>query len=156
MRKDFFAPVLRLVSVRDMDEALALDGRCPYALGATVFGPEEDARALARRLRAGAVVVNDAIVPTADPRLPFGGHDESGFGVTRGAEGLLALTRVKAVAVRRGNWLPHLQRYREGDADLLAGWLRAVHSASWGDRLKGVMDAARSLRRRGRNEQREG
>ncbi|WP_247889165.1 efflux RND transporter permease subunit, partial [Azospirillum brasilense] len=46
----------------------------PYALGASVFGPEAEACALAGRLDAGTVTVNDLIVPTADPRPPCGGR----------------------------------------------------------------------------------
>lgn len=71
LREDVFAPVVALVAVRDDAETLDAAGRCPYALGATVFGEEAGARALARRVWAGVVVVNDVIVPTADPRLPF-------------------------------------------------------------------------------------
>ena len=52
--------------------------------------------------------MNDVIVPTADPRLPFGGRKHSGFGVTRGAEGLLEMTVLKCVTVRRGRFRPHL------------------------------------------------
>jgi acyl-CoA reductase-like NAD-dependent aldehyde dehydrogenase len=96
--RDLFAPVMALVAVHDMDEALRLDAACPYALGASVFGPPDAGRRLARRCRAGCVTINDLVVPTADPRLPFGGRKASGFGVTRGAEGLLALTRVQAIS----------------------------------------------------------
>ena len=63
---------------------------------------------MARRVRAGSVCVNDLIVPTADPRLPFGGRGRSGFGVTRGAEGLLEMTVPKAISVRTGSFRPHL------------------------------------------------
>jgi acyl-CoA reductase-like NAD-dependent aldehyde dehydrogenase len=78
-------PTLSIIPVKDMDHALALSNDCPYRLGATVFGPAAAAAALAARVEAGCVVVNDVIVPTADPRLPFGGRGRSGYGVTRGA-----------------------------------------------------------------------
>ena len=80
LKADIFAPVLAIVPVRDCEEALRFDEMCPYALGASVFGPEEPARRLATRVRAGAVTINDLIVPTADPRLPFGGRAQSGYG----------------------------------------------------------------------------
>jgi acyl-CoA reductase-like NAD-dependent aldehyde dehydrogenase len=89
---EIYGPLLVLVPVGDENEALRITAQCPYALGAAVFGEESWARAFARRIRAGVVVINDVIVPTADPRLPFGGSGRSGFGVTRGAEGLLELT----------------------------------------------------------------
>jgi acyl-CoA reductase-like NAD-dependent aldehyde dehydrogenase len=144
---DLFAPVLALVPVADAEEALAAAGLCPYALGASVFGPQEEARQLAGRVRAGVVVVNDVIVPTADPRLPFGGRGQSGFGVTRGAEGLLALTAVKAVAVRRGRFLPHLDRRSPHDADLFRAYLAAVHGRGPRARLGGAMGVIQALAR---------
>ncbi|MBK4723458.1 aldehyde dehydrogenase family protein [Azospirillum sp. YIM DDC1] len=127
LREELFAPILSLVPVRDMEEALEAAAASPYALGASVFGPEEEARALAGRLDAGTVTVNDLIVPTADPRLPFGGRRASGWGVTRGAEGLLEMTRVKTVAVRRGRRLPHTDPPRDGDAALMLAALRLLH-----------------------------
>ena len=91
LQEDLFAPVVSLVSVADGEEALADAARCPYALGPRSSAPRRR-RSRSPPGRAGVVVVNDVIVPTADPRLPFGGRGESGFGVTRGDEGLLELT----------------------------------------------------------------
>src|SRR5215218_5712906 len=132
-----------LTPVASTDDALAEAARSPYALGASIFGPEEEAVALAGRVRAGVVVVNDVIVPTADPRLPFGGRGESGFGVTRGGEGLLELTAVKVVAVRRGRWLPHLDERRPEDAGILRGALVATHAGSLRARLAGAVTMLR-------------
>ncbi len=153
LREDLFAPVVSLVAVAGVEEALAAAAHCPYALGASVFGPEDEARALAGRVRAGVVVVNDVIVPTADPRIPFGGRGASGFGVTRGAEGLLELTAVKTVAVRRGSWLPHLDERRPGDEEIFRGWLAAAHAAGPRGRLAGAARLLRALSRRGRSPQ---
>ena len=116
-----------LTPVRDPDEALALAARSPYALGAAVFGPEKAACALAARINAGSVVVNDVIVPTADPRLSFGGRRRSGFGVTRGAEGLLEMTVVKTVSIRRGRFRPHLDPASGQDRALLTALIAALH-----------------------------
>ena len=95
-----FGPAASLLMVADVDAAVAVANAGAYALGGSVFGPAQQAKAVARRLRAGCVVVNDVIIPTADPRLPFGGAGASGFGVTRGAEGLLEMTRPQAVVSR--------------------------------------------------------
>lgn len=138
------------VTAAGIEEALAADTQCPYALGASIFGPEAEALALARRVRAGVVTINDLIVPTADPRLPFGGRGESGFGVTRGAEGLLDLTVPKVVAIRRGRRLPHLGEPHPGDAELFHAYLSLTHGGGLRDRLRGAMDLARAIiRRRG-------
>lgn len=131
---------LELIPVESPEAALQAAAESPYALGAAVFGPEAEARALAARIRAGVVVVNDLIVPTADPRLPFGGRGWSGYGVTRGAEGLLSLTAVKAVSVRRGRWVPHLDPAHPEDARLFRGYLAAIH----GGRLAGWIDLIRA------------
>jgi acyl-CoA reductase-like NAD-dependent aldehyde dehydrogenase len=96
-----FGPIGSLFGVPDINTAIAVANGSPHLLGASVFGPLSEAQAVANRLRAGCVVVNDVIMPTADPRLPFGGAGDSGFGVTRGAEGLLEMTRPQAVISRR-------------------------------------------------------
>lgn len=155
MSADVFAPVLSLARVTGDDEALAAAARCPYALGASVFGRRRGAEALAAKVRAGCVVVNDMIVPTADPRLPFGGRGRSGFGVTRGLEGLLAMTSIKAVAVRRGRWLPHLEPPHFDDARLIADYLRMAHGGSWRERIASAIDLIRTLLARRKNPKRD-
>jgi acyl-CoA reductase-like NAD-dependent aldehyde dehydrogenase len=138
-----------LIPVADVEEALAEAHRSPCALGASVFGPEEEAVALAGRIRAGVVVVNDLIVPTVDPRLPFGGRGESGYGVTRGAEGLLELTVPKVVALRRSRRLFHLEDPHPVDADLFRAYLTLTHAGGLRARLRGALDLLRAIARRG-------
>ena len=125
LARDVFAPWLALVPVEDLEAALAEEGRARFVLGASVFGPAREAASFAARLTAGAVTVNDLIVPTADPRLPFGGARESGFGATRGAEGLLGMTRARTISVRRARSLRvHL---RAVDERVLAGMVRVLY-----------------------------
>jgi acyl-CoA reductase-like NAD-dependent aldehyde dehydrogenase len=135
LREDVLAPVLALVSVRDDEDALLAAAQCPYALGATVFGNERPARDFAARVCAGVVVINDVIVPTADPRLPFGGRKRSGFGLTRGAEGLLELTAAKVIIARRGTARWHLDGLRSSDEAIVHHYIRAVHAGTWRARL---------------------
>lgn len=147
--EDHFSSVAAVVSVRDDDEALAANDLCPYALGASVFSVDESAaRSFAARLNAGSVVINDLIAPTADPRLPFGGRKHSGFGVTRGAEGLLELTVPKVITTRRGNWRPHYEAPREGDADFFTQFLTLTHAPKWSTRLKSALALIRAARQR--------
>jgi acyl-CoA reductase-like NAD-dependent aldehyde dehydrogenase len=136
VQEDIFAPMLSLITVADDDEALAFAAQCPYALGATIFGRDESAAlSLAARVHAGVVVINDLIVPTADPRLPFGGRGRSGFGVTRGAEGLLELTAPKTVSLRTGKSRRHFDPSQPGDAELFAAYIQAAHTSGWRKRL---------------------
>lgn len=127
LQQDVFAPWLALVAVEQIEEALVQDARCPYALGASVFGPAGEARAFADRLRPGSICINDVIVPTADPRLAFGGGGRSGFGRTRGVEGLLGMTASVAISERRGWFRPHLSPPGPKDAGRFAGMVRWLH-----------------------------
>lgn len=152
LQADLFAPIIALIKVNNDDAALAAAAQCPYALGATVFGRTTTAHALARRVNAGVVVINDAIVPTADPRLPFGGRGLSGFGVTRGAAGLLELTHLKVVVRRRGRWRPHYEPLGPEDETLFRAYLAAMHGASLWQRLTaGATGLAALVRRVGQS-----
>ncbi len=147
LHEEFFAPVLSLVPVADEEEALAVCAQSPFALGASIFGLESAARRLACRVDAGSVTINDLIVPTADPRLPFGGRHNSGWGVTRGAEGLLEMTRVKTVSVRRGRLYVHFDPLGRGDEALMQAALRAIHGRG-AVRRSAVLALLRALRDR--------
>jgi acyl-CoA reductase-like NAD-dependent aldehyde dehydrogenase len=141
LQHDVFAPWLALVPMADPEAALVVAADCPYALGASVFGPPAAAQSMARRVFAGSVCVNDLIVPTADPRLPFGGRGRSGFGVTRGAEGLLDMTVAKTISERRTRFQPHLAVPTENDAAQFAGMTALLHGG-WRTRWRAVRDMA--------------
>ncbi len=148
--EDFFGPLAFVIRVADIEEALAVAAESGYALGAAIFGPEAAAQSLAPRVDAGSVVINDLIVPTADPRLPFGGRRRSGFGLTRGAEGLLEMTVTKTVSVRRGRFRPHLNNPDAGSPDAgnpaqVAALIRAVH-ASAPARIRAIFELVRASR----------
>jgi acyl-CoA reductase-like NAD-dependent aldehyde dehydrogenase len=143
LREGAFAPLACLVPVCSTAEALEGAAQSPYALGAAVFGPPAEARAVAGALKAGLVIINDLIVPSADPRLPFGGRGRSGFGVTRGAEGLLEMTAVKAVVARSGRFRPHYRPVRDADAPLFLAALAAGHGGGRA-RLRALGDLVRA------------
>ena len=145
LQEDIFAPVLSIVRVRNRRKALQADARCPYALGATVFGPEDRAHECAKRINAGAVIVNDMIAPTADPRMPFGGRKKSGYGVTRGAEGLLEMTRPKAIAISSSALKPHLDGTSEQVKEMLQSYIRAAHGRGLRERLRNALDLLKKL-----------
>jgi acyl-CoA reductase-like NAD-dependent aldehyde dehydrogenase len=146
-QSDIFAPVLCIFDVPDADAAIAAHAPCPFALTAAIFGPEPEARALASRLPVGTVLINDLIVGTADPRVSFGGRKSSGFGLTRGREGLLEMTALKTVVVQRNH---DLRAYRATTPDHLpffAAYLQAVHGGSWTARWNGLRRFFRAARR---------
>jgi aldehyde dehydrogenase (NAD+) len=144
-REEIFAPLVMILPVENWSAALQADSQCPYALTASIFGPVEDALRLVPFISAGTVTINDLIVPTADPRVPFGGRGESGFGVTRGVEGLMSMTTAKVVSTRVGNWLPHASLPTEGDEQLLDGVLQWSHGKGWSHRLGGLRQIIQAI-----------
>jgi acyl-CoA reductase-like NAD-dependent aldehyde dehydrogenase len=146
---DTFAPVLSLIPVDSDEEAIAAANSCGFALGASVFSRDElAARALAARLEAGIVTINDLIVPTADPRIPFGGRKQSGFGMTRGAEGLLELTRPKVIQVRRGKKRMHFDhRLTNSSTALFAAFTRLLHGRGLANRFGALAAILKGIRR---------
>jgi acyl-CoA reductase-like NAD-dependent aldehyde dehydrogenase len=81
MRSEIFAPVVALVPVSGVDEAIALVNDGPYGLQAGVFTRDlEVAFDAARRLRAGGVMINDTSSYHADS-MPYGGVKDSGYGL---------------------------------------------------------------------------
>ncbi len=149
LREDIFAPVLALVTVADDHEAVFRANDCPFALTASIFTRDESAaRLLAARINAGAVTINDLIIPTADARLPFGGRGRSGFGVTRGAEGLLELTAPKVVTVSRGKFRPAFDSPQPGDEALFNAYLRLAHGRGLKSRWAALVSLMRSISRR--------
>jgi acyl-CoA reductase-like NAD-dependent aldehyde dehydrogenase len=138
LQEDLGLPIASIVRVRNAAEIHAAQAACPFKLGASVFGPVREARDLARTLDVGSIVVNDLIAPTADPRLPFGGAGRSGFGVTRGAEGLLALTRPRVVQVCKRSPRFHLMPVTAQTPALLRAQLKMLHGTSAGEKFRGL------------------
>ena len=142
---------LPVIEFTDESTALQLVARMPFGLGATIFSRNTAAaRRFARHLRTGFVLINDMIVPTADPRFPFGGQRASGFGVTRGEEGLLEMTRPHVVAVRRGRKRRHFDELTAEDGTIFSSYITAAHGAGWGQRGAAVAQLGRALFGRGR------
>ncbi len=149
-RSDVFAPVLSLIAVESMLHVPELYAQCPYALTASIFcdkGNEKKARVLAQMLKAGTVLINDVIAPTADPRVPFGGRGISGYGVTRGAEGLLEMTAVKTLLIRRGGAMRHLDATSDEDTPMFAALIEAMHGKGLATRWAALRQLMKSVRR---------
>jgi len=109
---------------------------------------------MAGKINAGVVTINDLIVPTADARVPFGGRGQSGFGATRGAEGLLELTRTKVVSVSRNKFHPAFDSPQPGDEDLFNAYLKFSHGRGLKSRGTAFVSILRKLARRQKSTQR--
>jgi acyl-CoA reductase-like NAD-dependent aldehyde dehydrogenase len=136
-RTDVFAPVLSLLGFSTLEQAASMHEECPYALTAAIFGPQKQARKLAATITAGTVLFNDVIVSTADPRASFGGRKRSGFGTTRGREGLLAMTAPHVAIRQRSRSRTPYQPTGAAHEGFFAGYLQAVHARGWRARLAG-------------------
>jgi acyl-CoA reductase-like NAD-dependent aldehyde dehydrogenase len=144
---DVFGPVLLLCAARGVDEAVAYANQSRFALGVSIFGSEREARELVPRLAAGVAMINDVIVPAAHPEVSLAPRRASGFGATRGADGLLEMTRPKVTALSRARWPLHLRPQREGTAELLAAYALAAYGKGWGSRLRALAAAFKYMRR---------
>ena len=145
-RADIFAPVLTVIDVHGTAGILAAQQACPFALTTSIFGAESEARSIASRLHSGVITINDLIVPTADPRIPFGGRRQSGFGVTRGREGLLEMTAPRVVSIRRGRSMRRYEPAGSAHEALFAGIIAALHSGAKIARWNGMRQAIAAVR----------
>ena len=97
--EELFGPVAAVISARDEDDAIRIANDSAFGLGAAVFTRDEArGREIAHhRLEAGACFVNTFV--RSDPRLPFGGIKESGYGRELSSHGIREFVNVKTVYV---------------------------------------------------------
>ncbi|MEI8135208.1 MAG: aldehyde dehydrogenase family protein [bacterium] len=152
LKEDLFLPVLAIVKVATESDAIRMANECPYALGASIFSRDESAtQRVGNKILTGVITINDIIIPTADARLPFGGRKNSGFGVTRGAEGLLELTTPKVTTITKQNFRPAYEQPLHGDENLFLCYLSIVHSARFSLKVSGLVRLMKTILQRNSN-----
>ena len=99
-QEETFGPILAIQVVKDAKEAIAQANDSPFALAASIW-TRNKARGmeLAKELRAGAVMVNDAISYFGIAEAPHGGCGASGWGRTHGQAGLLEMVQMKYIDI---------------------------------------------------------
>ena len=126
MREETFGPVMPIMPVNDVEEALRVANDSPYGLAASIWsGDVARARELSARIQAGMVLVNDVIGHYVVCSLPFGGVKSSGLWRRHSEEGLRMFCQPQSVLVHR--WpqrLPELWWFPY--SELKAKWLRRI------------------------------
>jgi betaine-aldehyde dehydrogenase len=111
MREETFGPVVPVVEVDSLDQAIELANSVPFGLGANVYTKDlEKMLRCAREIRAGTVWINDPL--TDNDAAPFGGQRGSGIGRELGREGLEAFQESKHIHIdprveKKEWWYPY-------------------------------------------------
>jgi acyl-CoA reductase-like NAD-dependent aldehyde dehydrogenase len=130
MREETFGPTLPIMRVRDADEAIRLANDSEYGLAASVFTRDlARGEAIARRLRAGSVTVNDALVNYQALELPMGGWKSSGLGARHGEAGIRKFCAEQAILVSRWHLRRdvHMHPYSKARTRALLGGVRLLY-----------------------------
>jgi succinate-semialdehyde dehydrogenase/glutarate-semialdehyde dehydrogenase len=97
--EETFGPVAAVIRARDAAEAIELANRSHFGLGASIWtGDAARGEDLAAEIEAGSVFVNGAV--KSDPRLPFGGVKNSGYGRELSEVGIREFVNIKTVWIK--------------------------------------------------------
>jgi acyl-CoA reductase-like NAD-dependent aldehyde dehydrogenase len=101
--EETFGPTIQIMRVQDTEEAIRLANDNQYGLAAAVYGKDlRRAEAVARRIEAGTVAINDSLVFWAELQLELGGWKQSGAGDGRhGTVGILKYTKTQGLFISR-------------------------------------------------------
>ena len=126
MVEETFGPVLPIMAVDNLDEAIRLANDSIYGLSAYVWtSSTKFARRCFRELQAGTIMINDSTSSWGEPNAPWGGYKMSGIGRTRARFGLEQMVQVKYTSYDRGAnkqniwWYPYNVKSQKFMADAM-------------------------------------
>lgn len=98
--EELFGPVAAIIRAKDEEDAIALANKSVFGLGAAVFTKDiaKGEKIAREKLNAGSCFVNQFV--RSDPRLPFGGIKESGYGRELSVFGIREFVNIKTVVVK--------------------------------------------------------
>ncbi len=145
MRDETFGPLLPIMSFTDDDDAVRLANDCAFGLTASVWTKDIIAgRALARRIEAGTVTVNECVYTHALCQTPWGGVKDSGFGRSHSRFGLMELVHPHHIHVNRwckksmwwyGYSAALYRGFRNLARHLTGGWVDKIKALPWFGRV---------------------
>jgi succinate-semialdehyde dehydrogenase/glutarate-semialdehyde dehydrogenase/succinyl-CoA reductase len=95
-QEETFGPVAPILTVEDEAQAIEVANNTKFGLGASIWTQNLDkAERYSRAVHAGIVTVNNVVI--SDPRVPFGGVKNSGFGRELSRYGILEFVNTKSV-----------------------------------------------------------
>ena len=151
MQEETFGPLVGVMKVRDMDEAVALANDSLLGLTGSVWSKNRSqAETLARQIQAGVVTINDHLVSHGLAETPWGGVKQSGIGRSHGAIGFDEMTQPQVIVhdilpFARQNiwWHPHSAKVFQG----LVGAIKFLYGKSIPQRAGGLYHLLKILPR---------
>lgn len=151
MREETFGPVVGVMPVDSMDEAIRLANDSDLGLTASVWSRDKrEAERLAKQIAAGVVMINDHLMSHGLAETPWGGFKHSGLGRTHGQLGFDEMTQLQCIVHdTMGNLKRNLWWHPNGP-DVYAGmrgFLDALYAKGIGRRLGGLRRLSKLLPR---------
>jgi succinate-semialdehyde dehydrogenase/glutarate-semialdehyde dehydrogenase len=151
MREETFGPVLGVMKVRNMNEAVALANDSHFGLTGSVWSKNRKyAEKLARKIQAGVITINDHLMSHGLAETPWGGFKQSGIGRTHGEIGFDEMTQPQVIVhdilpfVRKNMWWhPHTKKVYLG----MLGALKLLYGKALFQRAKGLFHLLRIIPR---------
>jgi succinate-semialdehyde dehydrogenase/glutarate-semialdehyde dehydrogenase len=142
MCEETFGPVVGVMKVTDMAEAIRLANDSELGLTASVWSKDKrEAEALARQIQAGVVTINDHLMSHGLPEIPWGGFKQSGIGRTHGQLGFDEMTQPQCIVHDQMGFLRRNLWWHPFSPDVYAGLkglLDMLYGSGIGRRLAGT------------------
>jgi succinate-semialdehyde dehydrogenase/glutarate-semialdehyde dehydrogenase len=145
MQEETFGPVLPVAPFNSDDEAVRLANDTEFGLAASVWTRNRQrGEAMAAKIKAGTVMLNDMISCFGIAEAPHGGFKHSGIGRTHGELGLQEMVQTKYLdvdlvpGIPKVWWFGYGKRYQQQ----MGGLVDLLFAGSWGKKLKGAARSA--------------